>query len=130
MRLWMLGVLAGALAAPIAASAQEQAPPQRVPVFKTSQQVAGLGPPGGYFPDAAARQGVGGYATIDCMIEPSGALRDCKLVKVAPAGWGFDESALRMAKDHYISAAPRTDGQTPTGPEPGRLTIIYPKPRI
>ncbi|THD80932.1 MAG: TonB family protein [Phenylobacterium sp.] len=103
-------------------------PPDRQVLYKTTHAVAGLGPPGGYYPDAAARAGVPGAAVVDCRVNDDGALNDCTVFSAFPVGWGFDDSALRMAKDHYISAAPLPDGQSPAHAR-ARLTIVYPKPQ-
>ena len=50
-----------------------------------------------YYPEKAQRAHVNGRAVIDCVIEDGGWLTDCKVASEDPSGWGFGDTALKMA---------------------------------
>lgn len=62
------------------------------------------------FPQAATAAGLSqGRGTINCMVEVTGALADCKPVSEEPVGMGFGEAALKAA--NYMTMNPwSTDG--------------------
>ena len=51
-----------------------------------------------YYPAQAAAAGLDGEATLQCNINPQIVLRNCRLKSENPAGFGFGEAALRLAK--------------------------------
>ncbi|MDB5470916.1 MAG: hypothetical protein JWR84_2476 [Caulobacter sp.] len=66
------------------------------------------------WPAAAARKGKGGKVILSCTVNPSGTLRDCKVVSEDPPGLGFGPSALMLAGSFQMK--PQTvDGQPVDG---------------
>lgn len=51
-------------------------------------------------PEAARKAGVGGRAAMTCGVEPSGALKDCRVVLERPTGHGYGQALLGLAP-HY-----------------------------
>lgn len=51
-----------------------------------------------YYPARAKRGDISGGALINCMITDGGAVDDCSVVKEYPAGQGFGEAGLTLAK--------------------------------
>jgi TonB family protein len=45
----------------------------------------------------AARMGVGGSATLACLVAANGAVGSCQVVKEDPGDMGFGKAALRLA---------------------------------
>lgn len=90
----------------VAAGDPSSGPPILEPVVKTAKGYERFGPPGGYFPDQAARMAVGGMAVAQCLTGKTGVLKKCKVLAVFPKGWGFDDSILRMAQARYMTVAP------------------------
>lgn len=87
--------------------ARGPAPPSREVVFDRRKDGAPrLGPVGRYFPDLALRLEVGGKAQIDCRVDDKDRLQDCRFAAEDPSGIGFGYSAMKMAQDGYIKAAP------------------------
>jgi TonB family protein len=101
-------------------------PPLREPVFaKSPKKWAALGPPGGYFPAEAAQIGQGGAAVLQCAANAAGQLDDCRVLIAAPADFGFDDSARRMAQDRHLTVAPPAEGLSS---EQVRVLVKYPRP--
>ncbi len=66
-----------------------------------------------YYPPAARSAGVEGAASLRCSATEHLALRDCKIVNEAPAGYGFGAAALTLAdlsKDNPEVSAPKQAG--------------------
>ncbi|HLZ81927.1 MAG TPA: TonB family protein [Caulobacteraceae bacterium] len=100
--------------------------PLREVVFpRPDSHYAFLGPPGPYFPDRAARMGVGGMAILNCEVGNEDRLQKCRLVEDSPAGLAFGLAALRMAETGYMRAKPVADVQT-SGPS--RFQVSFPTP--
>jgi hypothetical protein len=62
-----------------------------------------LGPPD------AVRSRTPGRATLDCSLEVSGRLRDCKVKDESPAGAGFGASALKLAPLYRLARTKEVD---------------------
>jgi TonB family protein len=85
-------------------------------------------PPGGtapYFSDKALQTGVGGLAKINCAVDTEGHLQDCHVVSETPPGYGYGDSALKMA--HLFKVKPRTDSAR-TGDDRVTLPIRFQNP--
>jgi protein TonB len=52
---------------------------------------------GRFYPEAAARAGVDGWALIECSVEATGYLRDCTVLDERPGGYGFGAATVRAA---------------------------------
>lgn len=50
------------------------------------------------YPAQAQRIGIAGHVLLDCQIESTGSLSDCRVTSEAPADQGFGATALCMAK--------------------------------
>jgi protein TonB len=59
------------------------------------------------YPDLAARQGVGGLATIACQVTAAGRVAACDVVSESPSGYGFGKAALSLSR--YFRMSPRTE---------------------
>jgi periplasmic protein TonB len=66
-----------------------------------------------YYPDRASSRDQEGRATIDCLVGGDGRI-SCTVVSEDPAGWGFGEASLRVAR-HFRVAPQTQDGQQTTG---------------
>lgn len=58
------------------------------------------------FPQRALDRGVGGSATVECMLTPSGRAEQCRVLTETPSGMGFGAAALRIVQRGQLS--PRT----------------------
>lgn len=94
-----LGVLALSLAfAGPPAYAQDQVSEEARWEARPSQaDFERLGPPD------AVRAGQAGRATIDCALNATGRLRDCRVKAETPAGAGYGEAALRLAPYYKLA---------------------------
>ncbi|WP_337185674.1 TonB family protein [Phenylobacterium sp.] len=68
-----------------------------------------------FYPKAAMKRGVEGRAILRCIVEATGALRDCVVAQETPPGEGFGEAAIRMSvmfrvKPLTASGAPSEGG--------------------
>lgn len=58
------------------------------------------------YPDRALERGVGGVATVNCLVQPNGRVADCALTGETPGGYGFGRAAQGLTRHFQIS--PRT----------------------
>lgn len=109
----------------LATSAHADEAVLRDPVFKQSHAYADLGGTGPYYPERAARNGIGGSVTLQCRASAKGDLSDCTVLSVTPTGMSFEEAALLMAKRGWLKAAPHlVDGQ-PVDGEVVRVVVPF-----
>jgi protein TonB len=78
------------------------------------QATSSSGAPIRYYPQRAQRMGVEGKAVIDCEVEASGQLADCKVVSEIPEGYGFGDAALKMSSLFKMKTTTK-DGQPASG---------------
>lgn len=64
-----------------------------------------------YYPRRALEHAVTGQVVLDCLVSVEGRL-DCGVESESPAGWGFAEAALRIARDHRMAPAIRDGAAT------------------
>lgn len=67
------------------------------------------------YPGAAEMLRITGEVTLDCTLTIESRVKDCKVIKESPAGWGFGEAALRLTslfklRPQLVDGAP-TEGQ-------------------
>jgi TonB family protein len=113
----MIWLAAAAMAAACATGeCTEQVEPAAVifePLKGREKVFERLGPVGPFYPEAAARRGVTGFAVIDCKVGDGGMLKNCKPVEESPKGENFGAAAQVMAMRKRIRAAePYTVGQS------------------
>ena len=70
------------------------------------------------YPSQALRENVQGSATLDCLVDSNGRLT-CTVVREDPAGYGFGEASLQVARK-FRMAAQTSDGRPTEG---GRVRI-------
>jgi protein TonB len=73
----------------------------------TARRIADL------YPDAAARQGVGGRVELNCTVTSALGLA-CGVASESPAGLGFGRAALSVANSYRVAPA-LTDGSGAVG---------------
>lgn len=79
-----------------------------------------------FYPSLAQEQGIGGRATVECLVQEDGRTA-CEVTEETPAGMGFGAAALRMSEDWRI--APRTQaGDSTTGGRIRRTLVFEPGP--
>jgi hypothetical protein len=123
-----LGLMAAlAVAAPPAAARLTVQQTRAVVFAPVSKAYARLGGPGPYFPDRAAREGVGGRVLLDCVVEGISRLDDCKVNYEAPPRYGFGDAALQMARLGVIRASPVNPYPSPRGSRE-YFAVDFPKP--
>jgi protein TonB len=69
------------------------------------------------YPVAARTKEVEGFGAFDCLVTPSGLLRDCRVVREGPEGWGFGQAAMSLASTFVVKMPPAAHGSAQ------RLTI-------
>jgi protein TonB len=62
------------------------------------------------YPPESLRQRLTGRGVVDCAIAADGKPEDCRVVQEEPAGLGFGESALKLAR--YFRFRPRCPGES------------------
>jgi protein TonB len=75
---------------------------------------------GAYYPRRARERGTEGQVVLDCLVTVEGLL-NCRVASETPAGWGFGEAALQIARDHRMAPA-RQNGE----PVIGRYRMVTP----
>ena len=70
------------------------------------------------YPVGAQRRNVSGRAEMACQVHADGRLHDCKVVAEEPAGFGFGDATLRLARDFQIRP-----GSTPGALEGAKINI-------
>lgn len=66
---------------------------------------------GGFWPKAAAKQGLEGWARLLCTVGSDGRLHNCEVLTESPLGWGFGEAALRMREGFQLRSDPVGRGE-------------------
>lgn len=56
-----------------------------------------------YYPESAQRRGVSGGATLNCAVTAKGGVQACMVVVESPAGEGFGNAALKLARFFRMS---------------------------
>jgi TonB family protein len=59
------------------------------------------------YPAQATMRGVEGSAIIHCVVQPSGLVRNCTIVKEDPPGWGFGAGAVVLSHTFLFKPAKR-----------------------
>jgi len=58
------------------------------------------------YPDRALERGIGGVASLNCLVQPNGRVADCRLNNETPGNQGFGRAAQSLSRHFQIS--PRT----------------------
>lgn len=58
------------------------------------------------FPDRALQRGVAGSASLNCLVESSGRVSDCRITGETPGGYGFGRAAQSVSR--YFQISPQT----------------------
>jgi periplasmic protein TonB len=58
------------------------------------------------FPDRALQRGVAGTASLNCLVEVSGRVTDCRITGETPGGYGFGRAAQSVSR--YFQISPQT----------------------
>ena len=81
-----------------------------------------------YYPERAARLGLGGRATIVCKVRVDGSLTDCSVASEEPAGAGFGEATLKLAP--MFRMTPQTRDGIPVDGASVRIPVVYSLPKV
>jgi len=110
----MIDALFAAAVAATAAASQVQPPPYRPDWLRrpSGDDVASV------YPMNAQRRGVSGRGEIACLVAADGRVYDCKVLSEEPAGFGFGDAALRLAR--YFQMRP---GYEPGNPDRPHVNI-------
>ena len=65
------------------------------------------------YPDRALSRGIGGSATLNCLVQANGSVAGCDVVRESPAGQGFGRAAVSLSR--YFGINPRTVDGAATG---------------
>jgi protein TonB len=79
------------------------------------------------YPARAQKAGVEGAATMDCVIDRDGGLRQCAVVSEAPARQGFGQAALALSSS--FRAGPTTPSGWPTAGYRVRVPVEWREPQ-
>ena len=66
-------------------------------------------------PTRAEGHGISGGAVVDCKARPNGSLFDCRTLKVAPAGWEYEDAGPAAAAHLYRLRPHLADGRSVSG---------------
>lgn len=77
------------------------------------------------WPAAALKSGIGGKATIACIVTIQGTLRACRIESEDPAGSGFGGAAMALSAQFVLK--PALKGGAPVE-APVRIPITFPRP--
>lgn len=58
------------------------------------------------FPERAIQRGVSGSASLNCLVEASGRVTDCRVTNETPGGYGFGRAAQSVSR--YFQISPQT----------------------
>src|SRR5436190_23078473 len=61
-----------------------------------------------YFPAAARQAGESGAAAVECTVSSKGSLEVCKVLREAPEGKGFGDSAVKVASRFRMKTVTRS----------------------
>lgn len=92
--------------------------------FASAATTARAADPLQYYPAAARKLNIEGFASIACYVRADGALRDCVVQSEDPPGNGFGEAALQMAPLFKMRPA-TSDGQPIESPTPIIIPIKF-----
>lgn len=105
-----------------------QTPPMREAAFqKPTGDYRKLVPAGPFWPEKALKQGKGGEAVVDCVVEADGRLSACQHISGEPH---FGGSTLRMAAAGWMTAAPLPAGAAAPVDNVWRFKVVFPAKRI
>lgn len=76
-----------------------------------------------YYPDGAAKQGLGGLATVACKVTNAGDLTACAIETEDPPGAGFGDAALKLAA--FFKMKPLTKDGLPVAGGVVRVPIRF-----
>jgi TonB family protein len=79
-----------------------------------------------YYPVEAMRKGLGGQATIRCLVRVDGHLENCLVVSESPEGVGFGAATLELAGEFRMT--PQTRDGVPIGGASVTIPVVYKPP--